>query len=127
MKKARGQLPADRAGIIFIKVPQRWIEDPGTFEAMVRTAREFLATTGRVVSIKFYVSHLTIGNGMVWHRHAFKEFTNCTSRYYGGRNWDLFANYYVPPSWNGMPPKWQRIFFWPELSENSVNTGSENA
>jgi hypothetical protein len=36
MKKARGQ-PAGRAGIIFIKVlPQRWIEDPGTFEAMVK-------------------------------------------------------------------------------------------
>jgi len=126
MKKARGQLPADRAGIIFIKVPQRWIEDPGTFEAMVRTAREFLATTGRVVSIKFYVSHLEIGNGMVRHRHAFKEITNSASRFHGGRNWDLFTNYYVPPSWNGMPPKWQRIFFWPEPSANGGNTGADH-
>ena len=114
MKKARGQLPPDQAGIIFIKVPQRWIESPDTAAAMIATARDFLATTGRVVSVKFYVSHLEIGNGMVAHRHAFRELTNGTNRFDGERNWDLFANYDVPASWNGMPPKWQRIFFWPD-------------
>jgi len=79
-----------------------------------------------VVSIKFYVSHLEIGNGMMRHRHALKEITNSASRFHGGRNWDLFTNYYVPPSWNGMPPKWQRIFFRPEPSANGGNTGAED-
>jgi len=123
MKKARGQLPADQTGIIFIKVPQQWIEESATLKAMVGTARQFFATTDRVVSVKFYVSHLKIGNGMVMHRHALRELTNEASRFHAGRNRDLFANYYVPPSWNGMPPKWQRIFFWPESTNNPAPDG----
>jgi hypothetical protein len=115
MKKARSQLPADRPGLVFIKVPQRWIEDTTTADKMIAVAREFLATTGRIASIKFYVSHLRIGNGMVLHRHALKEISNPNNRFDSTRNWDLFSNYYVPPSWNGMPPKWHRIFFWPEF------------
>ena len=115
MKKARTQLPGDRAGIIFIKVPQKWLDEPSHSSGNVMTvAREFMRTTDRVVSVKFYVSHLQIGSGVVLHRHAFRELTSHTSRFHAGRNWDLFANYYIPPSWNGMPPKWQRIFFWPE-------------
>ena len=110
MKKARSQLPPDRPGIIFIKVPQRWMEDPVVANSMIEVGREFLETTGRVVSVKFYVSHLDIGNGVVLHRHAYRELTNPSSRFYPDRNWDLFAGYYVPSSWNGMPPKWHRIF-----------------
>ena len=125
MKKARAQLPDDRPGIIFIKVPQSWIENPAMAHAMIKVGREFLASTGRVASVKFYVSHLSIGNGMVAHRHAFRELTNCASRFHGGRNWNLFADYDVPPSWNGMPPKWQRFFFWPP-SERDV-TGRDGA
>jgi len=113
MKKARRQLPADRPGIVFIKVPQRWIEGATTADKMIAVAHEFLATTGRIASVKFYVSHLQIGDGMVLHRHALKEISNPNNRFDSTRNWDLFSNYYVPPSWNGMPPKWHRIFFWP--------------
>jgi hypothetical protein len=113
LNKARRQLPADRPGIIFIKVPQTWIEDPATARAMMGVGLRFFANTRRVVSVKFYVSHLSIGSGMVLHRHAFRELTNEASRFHAGRNWDLFANYHVPSSWNGMPRKWQRIFFWP--------------
>jgi hypothetical protein len=80
MKKGRGQLPAGQAGIIFIKVPQRWIENPATVEAMIAVARQFLTTTGRVVSIKFYASHLQIGNGMVLHCHAFSALRTDSSQ-----------------------------------------------
>jgi hypothetical protein len=113
IRKARSQLPDDRPGIVFAKVPQTWLDDPATVQRMVSVARAALASTGRIVSVKFYVSVLQIGDGMVWHRHAFREITNLSSRFHGGRNWDLFANYVVPSSWNGMPPKWQRIFLWP--------------
>ena len=40
-----------------------------------------------------------------------------------GRDWDLFANYYVPPSWN-VPPTWQRIFFWPEVADDGAASAS---
>jgi hypothetical protein len=111
--KARKQLPPDRPGMIFIKVPRRWIDDASTARALIDTAHEFFRSSGRVVSVKFYVSVLNTINGMVLHQHAFRELTNQTSRFYNGRNWDLFADYEVPASWNGMPPKWQRLFFFP--------------
>ncbi len=113
LRDARGQLPAGRPGIIFMKVPQHWITDPAVAAAMVSVGRDFLRNTDRVVSIKFYVSHLSTVGGVVRHLHAFRELTNEASRFHSGRNWNLFTNYYVPPSWNGMPPKWQRIFFFP--------------
>jgi hypothetical protein len=127
MKKARAQLPGGRAGIVFIKVPQKWLDDPVIVREMMTVAREFMETTDRVVSIKFYVSYLQIGNGMVWHRHAYRELTNSDSCFHGGRNWDLFANYFVPSSWNGMPPKWQRIFFWPDAVDDRAGHGSDNS
>jgi hypothetical protein len=49
---------------------------------------------------------------MVIHRQALREITSEASRFNNGRNWDLFAGYVVPPSWNGMPPKWQRLFLF---------------
>ena len=110
----RKKLPADRPGIIFVKVPQRWIVDVENAAAMVEAGRKFLRNTDRIVAVTFYVSHLETRDNVVMHRHALRELTNETSRFHQGRNWELFTNYYVPPSWNGMPPKWQRLFFFPK-------------
>jgi hypothetical protein len=126
LNKARKQLPADRAGIIFMKVPQSWLTDIHTAISMVNLGQDFLRNTDRVVSIKFYVSFLDTVNGMVRHRHAFREITNEASRFHGGRNWGIFADYEVPASWNGMPPKWQRIFFFPK-SEGMIGVRSSHA
>jgi hypothetical protein len=112
--KARKQLPKDRAGMIFVKIPQSWIEEVEVAKALVSVANDFLRHTDRVVSVKFYVSQLEAINNRILHRHGLREVTNVNSRHHAGRNWDLFTNYYVPPSWNGMPPKWQRIFFFPK-------------
>ena len=54
---------------------------------------------------------MTVG---IMHRHAVREITNERSKFNDGRNWDLFTDYPVPSSWNGMPPKWQRLFFFPK-------------
>ena len=70
--------------------------------------------TDRIVAITFYVSHLETHDSVAMHRHALRELTNETSRFNQGRNWELLTNYYVPSSWNGMPPKWQRLFFFPK-------------
>ncbi len=113
LRKARTQLPDDRASIIFMKVPQSWISSIDTAISMVDVGQEFFRNTGRVISIKFYVSVLDTVNNMVRHRHAFREITNASSRFNDGRNWDLFADQPVPSSWNGMPPKWQRLFLFP--------------
>jgi hypothetical protein len=113
LESARKQLPADRPGIVFVKVPQSWIADVGNAIAMVEAGRRFLRKIGRIVAVTFYVSHLETRNNIVAHRHALREIINEASRFHQGRKWDLFTDYYVPPSWNGMPPKWRRLFFFP--------------
>jgi hypothetical protein len=113
LEKARKQLPDDRPSIIFLKVPQSWVADVAMAVQMVDVGHKFMGNTDRIVSIKFYVSHLETGDNMLRHRFAFREITNEASRFHDGRNWDLFKENSVPQSWNGMPPKWQRILFFP--------------
>ena len=118
--KARKQLPDNRPCIIFMKVPQSWIEDVAVAVAMEGIGRELMRNTDRIVSIKFYVSHLEARNNMLIHRHAFREITNEASRFHDGRNWDLFKENSALPSWNGMPPKWQRILFFANSSYSGL-------
>ena len=112
-KSAARSFRADRPGIIFIKVSEM---NCGRRERCCngRRGRKFLRNTDRIVAITFCVSHLETHDSVVMHRHALRELTNETSRFNQGRNWELFTNYYVPSSWNGMPPKWQRLFFFPK-------------
>ena len=90
LEKARKQLPDDRPGVIFLKVPQAWIDDVSVAVAMVAEGRRYFRNTDRIISIKFYVSYLETRDGMVRHRHAYREITNEASRFYGGQDWDLF-------------------------------------
>ncbi|PZR82043.1 MAG: hypothetical protein DLM68_16575, partial [Hyphomicrobiales bacterium] len=111
--KARKQLPDNRPGIIFMKVPLSWFVGDGKIAIEVQTVGlNFMRNTDRIVSIKFYVSDLRIGDNFTMHRHAFSEMTNETSQFHKGRNWDLFKENAVLPNWNGMPPKWQRILLF---------------
>ena len=114
LEKGRKQLPADRPGAIFLKVPQSWVADTAIAAKMVSEGQRFFRNTDRIISVKFYVTHLMIGDGMIMHRHAVREITNERSKFNDGRNWDLFTDHPVPLSWNGMPPKWQRLFFFPK-------------
>jgi hypothetical protein len=118
LKKAQKQLPSDRPCIIFMKVPQSWVADVAMAVQMVEIGLNFMRNTDRIVSIKFYVSLLETRDNMVMHRHAFREITNEASRFHNGRNWDLFKENSVPTGWNGMPPKWKRIFFFPNAAQD---------
>jgi hypothetical protein len=94
-----------------MKVPQSWVADVAMAVQLVDIGLKFMRNTDSIVSIKFYVSLLETRNNMVMHRHAYKEITNKASLFHDGRDWDLFKEKSVPTSWNGMPSKWQRIFF----------------
>jgi hypothetical protein len=54
LEHARSQLPKDRPGIIFVKMPGHWLDAPTSVISFVREAESFLRNTGRVVSVKFY-------------------------------------------------------------------------
>jgi hypothetical protein len=114
LEKARRQLPDDRPGIVFVKLPPRWIEVPNFADVCVAVARDFLRTTRRVVSVKYYTSPITFMDGMMKVQHAFKEVSNPITDFGHFQNWDIFRVNLMLLEWNGMPPWWQRIIFYPD-------------
>jgi hypothetical protein len=121
--EARKQLPSYRPGIVFVKVPQHWIEEVRFLDSMIAAAEAFLHGTQRVVSVKFYVSALVFVDNKIAHLMRYKEISNPRNRFDGGRNWDIFADHEIPASWNGMPPHWLRLFYFPDgLAVDSRNS-----
>jgi hypothetical protein len=113
LSKARKQLPDDRPGIVFIKIPPRWYNQQNFIILASSEALEFLRTTRRVVSVKFYVSATVFHSGWVKIEHGFKEISNPVSDFGNNVNWDIFhKDTNVPAS--GMPAHWQRILFYPD-------------
>jgi hypothetical protein len=114
LNDAREQLPPDRPGAVFMCVPQKWIEDASLRGSLTGVADGFLRGTGRVVSVKFYTFIMTVSPRGISHRHAYFERDNPKNRFEATRCWDVFSDHPIPTSWNGMPPKWQRILMFPE-------------
>jgi hypothetical protein len=80
----------------------------------IGVAQDFLRGTKRVVSVKFYVSPNSIEGGYLKQEHAYKEISNPNNNFGSGRNWNLFRQWDLPPEYNGMPPHWQRVLFFPD-------------
>ena len=114
LNKARKQLPDNRPGIVFVKVPPSWITDGDRVTTMFNTARDFLRGTRRVVSVKFYSSPVTLANNVLRHDHAYKEVSNPQTDFGENKDWSIFRKFDLPPEFNGMPTHWQRIIFFPD-------------
>ena len=89
LEKARTKFPKDRPSIIFMKVPQRWFEEPGRGVSLINIAETFLRGTGRIVSVKFYVSYIGYRDKALRQDHAFKEISNPDID--PSRDWSMFA------------------------------------
>jgi hypothetical protein len=96
LAKSRNQLPSDKPGMFFIKVPQHWMETSLYEQLLIQAAVEFLQTTRRVVSIKYYIAPFVISNGHLGQGHRFAEIHNPRNRFDSQANWKLF--HYVPRS-----------------------------
>lgn len=114
MKSARSQLPDNCPGIVFVKVPALWMKDKAFVETMRKAAYSFLRNTGRVVSVKFYVAPVSFEGEHMHVEHAYMEINNPDNRFSADKDWVLFPKIDVKPEWNGMPPWWQRILFFPD-------------
>jgi hypothetical protein len=111
---ARKQLPPDRPGIVFVKMPPRWMDESQFASMTIGVAKDFLRGTRRIVSVKFYVSPNSIESGYLKQEHAYKEISNPKTRFGSGKTWSLFHKMNLPPEFNGMPPHWQRVLFFPD-------------
>jgi hypothetical protein len=101
-------------GIVFVKVPPSWISDGDHVSIMMNTARDFLRGTRLVVAAKFYSSPITLANNVLRHDHAYKEVSNLLTDFGDNKDWSIFRKFDLPPEFNGMPPHWQRIIFFPD-------------
>ncbi|MBY0561561.1 hypothetical protein [Hyphomicrobium sp.] len=92
LRAARGQLPADKPGIIFAAIPQTWNEPVAELGPFLKTvAEKFLQGTQRVVAIKFYTSAL-LATETTWAPRVFLlEVNNPKHRFDTNANYDIFA------------------------------------
>jgi hypothetical protein len=113
LNKARSNnLPPDKPGIIFVKVPQTWLEQEDVRKGIYAVVEGFLRNTERIVSVVVYTT-VTIElaeRKMMLLRHRFHEFLNPSHRFDGTKSWALFKDYKVPEEWGGVHPKWVRVF-----------------
>jgi len=113
LNKARtNNLPADKPGIVFVKVPQEWLEHVNVRAGIRDVVNGFLRNTERIVSVVVYAAHMQAvqNNTMMLMRHRFEECQNPKHRFDMSKSWTLFKDYKVPDEWGGMHPKWVRIF-----------------
>jgi hypothetical protein len=113
LRKARSNnLPPDQPSMIFVKVPQTWLENETVRRGIYATVDDFLRNTKRVVSVVIYavVVRVLKDQQMMLMRHRFHEFDNPSHRFDTSKSWVLFRDYKVPDEWGGMPPKWHRVF-----------------
>ncbi|HXQ51853.1 MAG TPA: hypothetical protein VN802_12215 [Stellaceae bacterium] len=123
LQQARGQLPSDKPGIIFLKFPQQWLEREARKKSAAilgRTAIEFFVGTDRrpgtkrVVSVKYYAEPMSYADGYAKHGHEYLEVSNPHNRFFPNRIWDLFHYRPLPGQQNALPEKWIRFHKFPQ-------------
>jgi hypothetical protein len=113
LTKARtNNLPPDKPGIIFVKVPQTWLEQDDVRKGIYAVIEGFLRNTQRIVSVVVYTTVMMelADQKMMLMRHRFHEFLNASHRFDKTKMWALFKDYRAPEEWGGMHPKWVRVF-----------------
>jgi hypothetical protein len=114
LKKARTQVPPDLPGIVFIKLPSQWIEEPNFVDNLAKLTNDFFRTTKRIVSAKYYAAPLYFDGARLGQGHRFIEFNSASHRFGDFHNWDLLKHWRPRPGrWNLLPKKWVRLVFFP--------------
>ncbi len=113
LQEARKQFPKDRPSMIFMKVPAQWLRQDQIWRSLVEIAGQFLRTTGRIVSVKFYMSGVDYDKGMIKYDQMFREVSNRSNRFDQLRDWDLFAEPDPAGGWTTVPSSWKRLLFFP--------------
>jgi hypothetical protein len=103
LKKAQRQFPSDMPGIVFVKVPQRWVDlntgNLGLDTDVSDMLAKFFQTTKRVVLVVFYTKltiHVPEGTAI---RHVTLERENPNSRCVPDGSWCLFHQVKERPDW----------------------------
>lgn len=104
---AMRQLPKDQPGIIFVQIPQDWLEEvngePIVTPDVLAPARSFLRNCGRVVMLGFFTTRIKLGGQEIAADHAHFEMVNPRSRFVRRGDWTLLGRsslvYHTRPFW----------------------------
>ena len=103
LKKARKQLPADRPGIAFVKIPQEWVDretgNLGLADDVADLLDEFFNSTERMVLVAFYsrmITELPEGTAI---NHICRQFESRRPRFERAGTWGLFDPDNQLPGW----------------------------
>jgi hypothetical protein len=114
LNKARSNnLPADKPGIVFVKVPQIWFEQADVYRGICAVVERFLRpeNTQRIVSVVLYTTAaMEVAEQKTLHRHRFREFPGLEHRFDLTKNWTLFKDFKVPEGWREKHPRWVPVF-----------------
>jgi hypothetical protein len=108
-KKARAQLPNDRPGIIFVKVPERWFDEEEFKRLSIPCAKRYLGGVQRIVSIKFYTTRFVWRDNLMKVEYAFKEISNSTTEFGNNVDWNIFKTPEFLAGSNDVPEHFDRI------------------
>jgi len=96
LNRARGQLPPDHAGIVFMQVPDSWIEMVDGHRRVTgelfRAFIDFLRNSGRIVMLILYTTFIAPGKEATAVDHGWVEVINTSSRF-AGNKWSLFEEF----------------------------------
>jgi hypothetical protein len=100
LKHGRKQLPENKPGIIFVKVPPAWHKTDKQFITFLsETTNKFLRNTKRIVSVKFY-SSLLVQTDIAYVPTMLQfEMNNARNRFSPDRDWGIFRTTRTPTSW----------------------------
>ena len=103
LKKARLQMPRDRPGILFVKIPQEWVDrqtgEIGLSGNLDKILEEFFRTTERIVLVALYsrmTTELPKGTAI---NHVCRQFANRMTRFDHANTWGLFDPPKQLPGW----------------------------
>jgi hypothetical protein len=105
LRKARQQLPNDRPGIIFVKVPERWPSEDEFKQLSLTCVRRFLGGVRRIVSVEFYTTRVNIGR----FDYLFKEISNQNTQFGNNVDWDIFKTPEFLAGSHELPEHFERV------------------
>jgi hypothetical protein len=121
LEKARSQMPPDRPGIIFLKIPKIWVEDAHNQQFIIKTAIHFLGlginvqANSEIVSVVLYGEPMEWVNGILAQGHRFKEILNPHNKFDRTLDWSML--HYMPLAnrgWDALPENWIRLVNFPD-------------
>lgn len=116
LKHSRTQLPADKAGVFFVKIPQTWMIHKGWEKVSVQGAADFFSQgSGRVTSVAFYLEPIHLFGNIAQQAHHFYEIANPRRRFGQDLDWHFFQRWRPSTNagWNALPSNYVRLFDFP--------------